>query len=506
MASAPAPEAGGNVDVVAGVRLAGRDRFDPFGDQPVDVHLAGGRIVDIGPAGALPRRGTVLDASGCWLTPGLWDHHVHTVQWALGTQRTSVEAATSAAHALALVREVAPLADGRRIGTGYRDALWPDAPSLDAIDAVTGDVPTYLINADAHSMWLNSAAHRREGFAPAVDGVLRETDAFEVSRRLNEVEPAVADAMVRDAAAAAAARGVVGVVDLDMGWNDEAWRRRLAGGFDLWRVEFAVYPHHFDRALAEGLVSGEPLRDAASDLVRVGPLKVIADGSLGTRTAATSQPYTDESAGRGTLNLEPGDLRELMTAAAGGGLAAAIHAIGDRANTEALDAFAATGAWGTIEHAQLLAASDLPRFARLGVGASVQPVHLLDDRDLIDALWARQMSRAYPLRSLQDAGATLLFGSDAPVAPLDPWAAIAAAVWRTRDGREPWQPDQALDAGSALAASTHGGSGDNAATIMPGEVADLVVCGADPLTASADELRRMPVAATMIGGRLTHLA
>jgi predicted amidohydrolase YtcJ len=304
---------------------------------------------------------------------------------------------------------------------------------------------------------------------------------------------------------AAAARGIVGVVDLDMGWNDEAWRRRLAAGFDLWRVEFAVYPHHLDRALAEGLVSGDPLRDAASDLVRVGPLKVIADGSLGTRTAACTQPYADDPHNFGTLNLAPDELRELMTAAAGGGLACAIHAIGDRANTEALDAFAATGAWGTIEHAQLIAASDLRRFARLGIGASVQPVHMLDDRDMTDSLWARQTARAYPLRALQDAGATLLFGSDAPVAPLDPWAAIAAAVWRTRDGREAWQPDQAIDAGTALAASTRGGSADDAATIMPGEVSDLIVCETDPLTASADELRSMRVSATMIGGRLTHL-
>jgi predicted amidohydrolase YtcJ len=503
---ASVPEVGAHVDVIAGVRLASRDRFDPFGDQPVDVHLADGRIADIGPAGALPRRGTVLDADGCHLAAGFWDHHVHTVQWALNAQRTPLDAAGSAAEAVALIRAVEPLADGRRIGTGYRDALWHDAPSLEMLDAATGVVPTYLVNADAHSMWLNSAALEREGFAGTVDGVLRENDAFEVSRRLNEVEPGAADAMVRDAAAAAAARGIVGVVDLDMGWNDEAWRRRLAAGFDLWRVEFAVYPHHLDRALAEGLISGDPLREAASDLVRVGPLKVIADGSLGTRTAACTQPYADDPRNFGTLNLSPDELRELMTAAVSGGLACAIHAIGDRANAEALDAFAATGAWGTIEHAQLIAASDLRRFARLGVGASVQPVHMLDDRDMTDALWARQTSRAYPLRALQDAGATLLFGSDAPVAPLDPWAAIAAAVWRTRDGRDPWEPDQALDAGTALAASTRGGSADDAATIMPGEVSDLIVCATDPLTASADELRSMPVSATMIGGRLTHLA
>ena len=373
------------------------------------------------------------------------------------------------------------------------------------LDEATGDIPTYLINADVHSVWLNSAALRREGHAPDGIGMLREAPAFEISRRLNDVEPAVGDRLVARMAADAATRGVVGIVDLDMAWNEGAWARRLAGGFDALRVEFGIYPELLDRAIAEGLRTGDPVRGAASDLAHVGSLKVITDGSLGTRTAACSHPYPGDPHNHGMLTVSPEMLLGLMTAATAAGLSCAIHAIGDVANSHALDAFAVSGATGTIEHAQLVAHADIPRFARLGVGASVQPEHAVDDRDMTDSIWAGQTAVPYPLRSLADSGARMLFGSDAPVSPLDPWAAIAAAVFRTRDGRAPWHPDQAIDVATALAASTHGGTGEAAARIEPGAVADLALCESDPLTASETELRAMRVAATMLGGRLTHV-
>lgn len=489
--------------VIANARLSGGERTDPFGDDPVDVHLADGRIADIAPAGALAHRGDVLQADGAWLIPGLWDHHVHVVQWALVAQREALGHAESAAHAARIMGQAPVLAGGVRVGTGFRDAFWTDAPTLDVLDDATGDIPTYLINADVHSVWLNTAALKRDGLPVDGTGVLREEPAFEVSRRLNAVDPAVGDRLVAAMARDAAARGVVGLVDLDMAWNEAAWARRLDGGFDTLRVEFGIYPEFLDRAIAEGLRSGDPVRGAGSSLARVGALKVITDGSLGTRTAACSHAYPGDPHNHGLLTVDPEALIELMTRATGAGLACAIHAIGDVANSSALDAFAATGAWGTIEHAQLVAHADIPRFARLGVGASVQPEHAVDDRDLTDSIWAAQTALPYPLRALADTGANLLFGSDAPVSPLDPWAAMAGAVFRTRDGRAPWRPEQGVDAKTALAASTHGGS-QNAARVEVGATADLALCGHDPLTASEGEMRAMPVGATLLGGRVTY--
>ena len=485
---------GVEVGTVRAVRPVGPGREFLLDDEPVDLHLADGRIVDIAPTGALPARGEVIEADGAWAVPGLWDNHVHTVQWALAAERVPLGAAESAAGAARLMRDAPVLPDGRRIGTGIRAALWPDRPSLAALDAETGVVPTYLINADVHSVWLNSAALAREGFR-GDDGLLREEDAFEISRRLNAVDPAHSDEAVIRAGAAAAARGVTGLVDFDMAWNADAWPRRILAGFAAHRVEFAFYPTDLERATTAGLRTGERL--AVSDptglvgsLVRVGSLKVISDGSLGTRTAACSHSYPGDPANYGVLTVPPDELTALLTTAAGAGIEVAVHAIGDRAVTAALDAFGASGATGSMEHAQLVRHADLARFARLGVRASVQPQHAVDDRDLVDHHWAGQTAVGYPLASLRAAGAEVRFGSDAPVAPLDPWHAISAAVWRTDDDRPAWHPEERLTLEQALEASVR-------TSLRPGQSADIVLVGSDPRTADAAGLRTMPVTTTL---------
>ncbi|MDQ1076801.1 MULTISPECIES: amidohydrolase [Microbacterium] len=493
---------GENVGFVRAVRVAGPGRELLPTLEPVDLVIDNGVIADIAPTGNLKPTGLILDGEGGSLLPGLWDHHVHVLQWALSADRVPLSEVASA-HDAATIMALAPEIDGRRIGSGFRDGLWPDVPNLRMLDATTGEVPTYLINADVHSVWMNSAAFRREGFEPVASGLLREEDAFEISRRLNAVEPGIADRSVERMASAAAARGIVGLVDLDMTWNDEPWQRRVARGFDTLRISYGTYPQHLDRAIAEGLRTGDSVRGAPHDLVRVGPLKAITDGSLGTRTAACAHHYPGEVDNHGLLTIAPDELVEMMTRATAAGLECAIHAIGDIANAHALDAYALTGAVGTIEHAQLVAHSDIPRFARLGVAASVQPEHALDDRDMTDAIWAEQSAQPYPLRALADSGANLRFGSDAPVAPLDPWAAMASAVFRTRDGRDAWQPHERVSIETAIAASTVGGS-TAPAEIAPGALADLVVVGADPLTADERGLRSMPVRATLLAGRVTH--
>ncbi|WP_243225519.1 amidohydrolase [Microbacterium sp. CIAB417] len=483
---------GAQVDALRGVRVTGPGQEFLFDDEPVDLVIRDGVIADIAPTGALALAGRVVDAEGAWVIPGLWDNHVHVVQWALASERTWLGDAASAREAAELMAAVQTRPDDRRIGTGFRDALWPDAPTRETLDAATGAVPTYLINADVHSVWLNSAALAREGF-DAADGVLREEDAFEISRRLNAVDPVHADQAVQQAASRAAGRGITGVVDFEMAWNAQAWERRVASGFDLHRVEFAIYPADLDRAIAEGLRTGDAL--GSSDLVSVGRLKVISDGSLGTRTAACSQAYPGD--GHGVMTVETPELIDLLTRAAGAGLEASVHAIGDRAAASALDAFAHTGAAGTIEHAQLVRHADVSRIARLGLVASVQPQHALDDRDMASRYWAHQTSLAYPLASLRRAGVELRLGSDAPVAPLDPWQAIAAAVTRSDDVREPLDPGERLSVDEAIAASVR-------TAVRPGERADLVLCDVDPRTADAVALRGMPVRMTLLGGLVTH--
>ncbi|MBX3100198.1 MAG: amidohydrolase family protein [Salinibacterium sp.] len=456
-----------------------------LGDRIVDLRIDEGVIVEIGPA-----LGSGDSFAGRWVSPGLWDFHVHFTQWTLTSQRIDLSGAGSAAEAAQLVAG----ADGQLIiGANFRDGLWPDAPSRALLDATTGAVPAVLVSADLHSVWLNTAALERYGHGDHPTGLLQEDDAFRVHEHLATMPDDIVDEWARTAAIAAAARGVVGIVDLEMAWNLDVWQRRIAAGHDSLRVEIGVYSQDLERALAENLHTGQAL----GPLLTMGRYKVLSDGSLNTRTAYTWEPYEDGTHGMLTVPTEK--LVPLMNRASEAGIVPTVHAIGDQANTLALDAFEHLGIGGRIEHAQLLAESDYPRFAELGVEVSVQPEHAMDDRDVSEKYWAGRTARLYPFRSLLDAGATLLFGSDAPVSPLDPWIGISAAVSRERDGRAPWHPEQRISNAEALAASTR-------TTVEVGQIADLVITERDPLAASGDELRHMPVVATLLGGRYTYRA
>jgi predicted amidohydrolase YtcJ len=474
--------------VLRRVRLVGEQ-------HETDVSIVDGRIAALGPSVARAPGAEELNLEGRWLMPGLWDAHVHFTQWARHVGRIDLSGARSAADAAAtLLSHVGSGGGGPVIGRGFQDALWSDALTGEALVA---PVPVVALSHDLHCVWLNEAAARLLGAPHA--GVLRESDAFAAEIAL-DAAMGDAEGLVTAAAAVAAARGVVGVRDLEFADNVPAWAARVERGLTSLRVETCVYPEHLADSDARGLRGGAAV-PGTEGLVTVGGLKVFTDGALNTRTALTHEPYGAAGGERGVGHAAhtAGELAELFTAAKQRGLEVAAHAIGDLAVTRALDAFAATGARGTIEHAQLVAALDLPRFAQLGIAASVQPRHAIDDRDVADAVWPDRAERAFPYRSLHDAGARLLLGSDAPVATLDPWVTIAAAVSRTGDEREPWHPEQELSREVATAASARG-------EISVGAVADLITVELDPLTVDAALLRTMPVALTLLGGRVTHAA
>ena len=463
------------------------------------VHISAGRVSRLAAGVGSPGDARVLDAGGRWLIPGLWDEHVHMTQWALHANRIDLSGAVSAQDAAAVVRSSMSGADPAvtAVGVGFRDALWADTPSLALLDSATGSQPAALVSHDLHSVWLNSAAAARYGVEVDASGLLREEPAFALTRELGRLPDVVVDTWVSGAATAAAARGVVGVVDFEMTWNRDPWLRRVAGGFDALRVDAGVYPADLERAVAAGMRTGQVV-DGAKGLLRVGPLKVLIDGALNTRTAYCVDPYP--FGGHGLLTVEPEELLALLERARDTGFLPAVHAIGDAANQVALDAFERAGIGGRIEHAQFVRREDLARFGSLGVLASVQPVHALDDRDAAETNWPGRTDRAFPLRSLLDAGASLLLGSDAPVAPLDPWAAMAAATVRARnDGRGPWHPQEAITRGQALLASTRRRS-----RVREGDPADLVLLDADPLAAPDGVFAAMPVAATLVAGRFTY--
>lgn len=461
--------------------------------SPVHVLVRDGHVAAID---AAPDGVEVVDLDGRWLMPGLWDAHVHLTQWALARSRLDVSGATSAAHAVSLVVAAPPPVPGTAlVGAGFRDGLWPDAPTSALLDEAVGDLPVVLVSGDLHCAWASTAGLRFLGVHGHPTGLLRESEWLPISGAVNHVPDAVADSLVHDACLAAAARGVVGVVDFEIADNLAVWRRRAAARRGAVRVRAGVWEDYLDRVVREDLHTGDSL---GFPLVEQGPLKVITDGSLNTRTAYCHDPYPGTSS-HGILAVAPDRLVPLMAHATRHGLRSAIHAIGDAANDLALDAFRDSGASGSIEHAQLLTTAALSRLAELDLVASVQPEHAMDDRDVADLHWAGRTDRSFALADLHRAGVRLALGSDAPVAPLDPWVALDAAVTRSRDGRPPWHPEQAIERSVALESSVDG----RGLVPVVGGPADLVVLDADPLTAP---LREMPVAGTLAAGRWTHRA
>ncbi|MFD0483993.1 amidohydrolase [Kineococcus sp. GCM10028916] len=439
----------------------------------------------------------VVGAGGAVLLPGLVDSHVHLTQWASARRRIDVTSATSPAEVADVLLAQAGAGSDLVLGHGYRDGLWDEPAHRDVLDARFPDRPVLVVSMDLHATWVNSAAARRFGVDEPT-GVLREGPAMALLAAAGTVGDATLDLWVAEATAAAAARGVTGIVDLEYAPID-VWARRENPAV---RVSAGIWPDWLDAAIAAGLRTGDAV-PGAPERVTVGPVKHVVDGSLGTRTAFCHEEYP--SGGHGMLRIPLADLGPALRRATSHGLTVAVHAIGDDAVRVALDGFEATGCVGTLEHAQQVHPADVPRFAGLGITASIQPRHAVDDRDAVDLHWAKGSERAYPYASLHAAGARLLLGSDAPVAPLDPWDALASAVHRSIDERAPWRPEQQLSLDVALAASSGGRDG-----VHVGDVADLTLVAVDPAQAfaagGAAALRGTEVLATVLGGEFTHRA
>lgn len=469
------------------------------GSAAVDVQTVDGRIAEIDAAQstARPIEGDVLDGRGGALLPSFVDNHVHLTQWAASLSRIDVSGADSAVDLVdILARSNDRHGHGVLRAQGFRDALWPDAPHKDVLHNALPGRRAAITSMDLHTLWLSPALLAELGIDHPT-GVLRDHDCMEALNALDKLTDT--DEGDRDTLAATAQlarRGITSVTDFEYADNRAVWGRRGERAAPAVDVHFAVWREWLEHELVLGARTG----DVAFEHVALGPLKVMFDGSLNTRTACCHDPYPGGNS-TGLLLESHEDLVEIMERARAGGITPAIHAIGDRANTLALDAFERVGGGGRIEHAQQLLPADVARFAQLGVTASIQPQHAMSDRDVADELWGGRASIAYPYLALHLEGARLLFGSDAPVSPPAPLDAVADAVWRTDDERPPWQSAQALPIGVALEAAC-GGRG----RVEVGDTADLVLLAEHPAVQSNHDLRALPILGTLRGGLVTFEA
>ncbi len=493
----------------------------------------GGRVTAVLERGdKRPQADYRLDGEGRVMLPGMIDAHVHMMDIGFAALTLDLSDTTSLEDALAKIKAFAEDNPGRPwiLGRGWNQEKWGLGrfPTAAELDAVVADRPVWLERADNHANWGNTLAIETAGITaktpdPAGGKIIRDASGNPTGVFVDNAVRLFADFVPaprpsdRDLAFARAqdiliAKGVTAVADMGTKLVDWGTYRR-AGDSGRLKVRIMSYADNFDTL--ELVAGGEPTPWLYDDRLRMGGIKLYLDGALGSRGASLKAPYADEPNTRGLPLLTGAQLRNLMSRAALGGFQTAVHAIGDAANAEVLNAIEELSETYTgdrrwrIEHAQIIDPVDIPRLGQHGTIASVQPLHQTSDRLMAEArLGPDRLDGAYPWRSLITAGGQLSFGSDAPVEPADPFAGVAAAISRTDAKGEPfggWFPQETVSRETALAgftsAAAYAGFAEGRfGRLIPGERADFLLVDRDPLFASPDDIRDTRVMEVWIGG------
>ncbi|MHB9031412.1 MAG: amidohydrolase [Anaerolineae bacterium] len=497
----------------ASVLLVGGDRIAYAGHDPT----AGGLAL---------KGGQVFDLQGACVLPGLTDAHLHLRMYAEGLSRVQAEQPRVEDVLDQVRRRAADLPAGAWItGYGWNHNVWGGQfPTAAMLDAVAPHHPVALSAKSGHAVWVNSAALRLANITTATPDpeggqIVRSADGapcgilLENAVRLLQglVPPTTPENLLpamRRALAQLARVGLTCVHNMD-GADALAAEQMLLANHELsLRIIQQVPTVNLEHALALGLRSG-----FGDDRLRLGAVKMFMDGALGPRTAWMLAPYETEPRTLGLETTPIAEIREAVQRANSAGLACAVHAIGDRAVREVLDAYEACGVRGLrnrIEHVQIIDPADQPRLAQLGIIASMQPIHATSDMEIADRHWGARAAHAYAWRSLLGQGAVLAFGSDCPVELPDPLRGLHAAITRRRTdgapGERGWYPEQRLSPGQALRAFTcgaayAGGVEDSLGTLAPGKLADLTILDRDPATCDPADLLNTAVLATVVGGQ-----
>ena len=479
-----------------------------------------------------------LDARGRVVLPGFTDAHIHFVDYGLSLSRVQLDGVPTLQKAVARVaRRARTVAPGEWIlGRGWNRNLWPGGrfPNRHDLDPVTPHNPVFLHSKDGHAAWANSLALQLAGVTAATPdppgaqferdphtgeptGLLKESAATDiVDRAATQSSMAQRITAIEAATKRLHSMGIVGVHTPekvpDLQALQEVWRK---GELRL-RVNFMLPDKQLPAVTDLGLQGG-----FGDEFLRLGAVKIYADGALGPRTADMFDPYDGEPDNCGIEVTTSERLLALVAACTAGSWSPAIHAIGDRANNRALDAleehwrnWTLRGLRPRIEHVQLLAPQDLPRLGAMGVIASMQPIHCTSDMVMADRHWGRRCSGAYAWRSLLASGAVLAFGSDAPIEEPDVFRGIHAAVTRQLpDGTPPedWYPEQCLTVAEAVYAYTMGAaraSGEECVkgSLTAGKQADLIILSQDIFQAPPEELPHTRVETTMVAGEVVYTA
>ena len=509
------------------------------------VAIIGDRIVAVGSRAAIDLwRGAetkVIDADRKLALPGFNDAHVHFIQG--GAQLDQVQltdAASPEEFAKRIATQMKKTPKGEWIlGGRWDETKWPkqELPTKELVDPVTGTAPIFVERYDGHEALANSAAMKLAGVnaktADVPGGVIvrdgngNPTGIFKDAAQeliYKAIPPMSHEQRVRVARRAlehAASLGVTSVQHMNPEFADVAAYSELAENGELTARVYAVPMETDWRDQAK-----VGIRHAwGSSYLRLGAVKGYADGSLGSRTACMFEPFADDPENRGLLSDEmhpPSAMRERLMGADAAGLQIRVHAIGDRAISMMLDIFGDIEKEHgyhdqrfAIEHAQHMAQKDFERFAKLHVIASMQPYHAVDDGRWAEKRLGHDRARySYAWRSFLDQGVTLAFGTDWPVAPLNPMLGLYAAVTRaTLDGKNPggWIPDEKITLPEAIEAYTMGAAfaefqEREKGSITPGKLADMVILSDNIFNLKPEAIRDVKVETTIVGGKVVYAA
>jgi len=497
------------------------------------IALSGNRIVAIGDRASrsLARRNTrLVDLGGAVVVPGMMDNHTHFISGSkMLTQVDLLSVKTRQQLVDTLAKGAAALAPGKWLeSAGWDEQRWGgELPNRAWIDPVTPNTPVSISRTDGHNLFVNSLALKLAGIdrnTPDPDGgtivrdaageptgVLRDNAMDLVNRVIPAWSDADIDAAVQLGIRSALARGTTQCHGADMDWiTFDALRRARARGETGLRFYPSVWAKHWEK-LAE-IIRREGRGD---DWVRWGIVKAMADGALGSRTAYMDKPFANDPSNSGLLIQPTAEIHGWCEGADAAGLQVEVHAIGTKAVDLTLDMFAAVARKNgprdrrsRIEHAQHINPGSISRFGKEGVIASMQPYHAIDDgRWAAAPLGPDRIEGSWAFRSLLNSGATVTFGSDWPVAPVDPLGGIEAAVRRvTTDGKGVFGPDQRINVAEALhaytAANAFGGFQERKlGTLAPGKLADLVLLDSDIFRVAPERIGQSRVLRTIVDGK-----
>jgi predicted amidohydrolase YtcJ len=471
------------------------------------------------------------DMRGRVILPGLTDAHLHLKNYALSLQKVDCETDTKEECLRRIEERVQSAKPGEWIlGHGWNQNVWGTWPSASELDAIAQGNPVYLTAKSMHAAWVNIAALKLANITSKTPdpqngkiqrdtsgnatGILLETAMEVVSDMVPEPSiEEIANAMEK-AQAILWRMGLTGIHDFDRRDSFMALQQLHAHGKLKLRVLKNLPVELLDQAYQLGLRAG-----FGDDWLRIGAIKVFMDGALGPHTAAMFQPYIGEEDNRGILNMDGEELFEHGRKAAQIGLGLTVHAIGDRANHEVLNAYEQLRNYENdnhlpalrhrIEHVQVIHPDDAARLGQMNIIASMQPIHATSDMLMADAFWGERSQYAYAMRTQLNHGARLALGSDAPVESPNPFWGLHAAVTRRRADGSPspdgWYPEQKLTLAEAVDGFTLGpayaaGMESRLGRLAPNYLADLIVLEKNPFTCASDDLLEMQSSATMVGG------